>query len=195
MSARARHDFEAALRPAPGLGRQISQMRASGYESPIEVTLAARLCSVLAPGVTLTPQVWMTTPEGRYRPDLLLHTPGENGGCGRSTVLEADGEAFHQDFFRDVARDEALLATGLIDGILRLGGDQIYSRPWDAVWLVHLVHPGALSVRGRALCRRLASPGALQLDRPGCGEMLNVYSELPGREPRMFGAYWRVPRR
>lgn len=158
------------------------------------MTLAARLCSVLAPGVTLTPQVWMTTPAGRYRPDLLLHTPGVNGGCGRSTVLEADGEAYHQDFFRDVARDEALLASGLIDGVLRLGGDIIYNRPWDAVWLVHLVHPGALSPRGRALCARVASEGARELEPPQRGGMLSVYSELPGRKPRMFGAFWRVPR-
>ena len=120
-------------------------------------------------------QVPIPTTLGLFYGDAVVHTPGKN------TLIEYDGRAYHLDQEADDARSAAILATGLIDQIVRVEAVVLHHAPGHAAFIVSKVHAEAASPMSAGVGVSLGMDGcadAWDEQRPPSSEPFSLTYQL-----------------
>lgn len=123
------------------------------------------------PLAVLAVEVPIKTRMGTFFGDAVVHTPGKN------TLVEYDGRTYHPDWEADDARSAAILATGLIDQIVRIDATLLLEDPGAASFILSRVHREAAGDLGAQIG-----------DSFGWGECRDTWDEcrLPVARPFVF---------
>ena len=101
-------------------------------------------------------QVPISTNLGSFYADAVLHTPSKN------TLIEYDGRAYHfapEHQEADDARSAAILATGLVDQIVRFESSLVLNFPWHVGFIMSRIHKEGTGTFGFNLGDRLGMGG------------------------------------
>lgn len=108
------------------------------YDSPLEKDFAWHLTKYLDQEVVVVKQFNADS----YRIDFMLRA------YGRTIGVECDGKAYHLNEARDAERDSRILASGAVQAMYRLRGQDVFWHTQDVLYLLGQREPWMFSERG-----------------------------------------------
>ena len=149
------------------LNSSFNSLPTGPFDSPAEERFLHHLTKALAADASYDDHVPVDTLCGPFVIDYVVSV------ATRRVGFEIDGREFH-DAERDVWRDAAILASGVVDAMIHIRASDLYRYPYDTLCLISRAEGALFSERGRSVLERLAHRAVRRIEVDPNGEYLGA---------------------